>query len=829
MTLADLETGGQGIITKVKGRGAFRRRITEMGFVKGKEIKVIKNAPLKDPIEYNIMGYDISLRRSEASLIEIISESQFEDGTVKTFNGTISDELLKTSIALKTKTINVALVGNPNAGKTTLFNFASRSRERVGNYSGVTIDSKTAHFFQGGYRFNVTDLPGTYSISAYSPEELYVRNFILENTPDVIINIVDASNLERNLYLTTQLIDMDVKVIMALNMYDEMENRKDIFEYVKLGKMLGVPIVPTISSKGRGIKELFEKVISVYNDQDPTVRHIHINYGEELEKSINRIQEKIKQPENYQVTDKISSRYASIKLLENDVNIRDQLVNAKNYKTILAESNRQKERLQALYQEEPESLLTDAKYGFIAGALKETYQKCHEKKRDATEIIDAFVTHKLVGFPLFIFFLWLMFQATFSLGEHPQAWIESGIGYLGQWIGQVMQDGPLKALIIDGIIGGVGGVAVFLPNIVILFMFISFMEDTGYMSRAAFIMDKLMHKIGLHGKSFIPLIMGFGCNVPAIMATRTIENRNNRLVTMLINPFMSCSARLPVHLLLIGTFFTAHKGAMLFLVYILGILVAIGVALIFKKIFKSDQDVPFVMELPPYRMPTLKTTFKHMWNKSSEYVKKMGGVILVASILIWALGHYPENVEFSQNYDAQIAQQEQLHEQTGDEQYLQAKNELVTAKNYEKLEKSYIGRIGHSLEPVIAPLGFEWRMGASLVAGIAAKEIVVSTMGVIFQAKDASDENTASLSQKLKDATYQSGEKKGQQVFTPLAALAFIVFILLYFPCVAVIAAIKKESGTWTWPVFTIVYTTALAWILAFVIYQGGNLIAQIL
>jgi ferrous iron transport protein B len=829
MTLAELQSGDQGIITKVRGRGAFRRRITEMGFIKGKTIKVIKNAPLKDPIEYNILGYDISLRRGEASFIEVISESDFENSTVQTFNGTIQDELLKTSVNLKSKTINVALVGNPNAGKTTIFNFASRSRERVGNYSGVTIDIKTAHFFQAGYRFNVTDLPGTYSISAYSPEEMYVRNFILDETPDVIINIVDASNLERNLYLTTQLIDMDVKVIMALNMYDEMELRKDLFDYVKLGKMLGIPIVPTVGSKGRGVKELFDKVIAVDKDQDPTVRHIHINYGAELEKSISAIQSKIKIESNYPVTDKLSSRYASIKLLENDVSIRDQLVHTSNYREIIEENTHQQNRLTDLYQEEPETLITDAKYGFIAGALKETYQKGSEKKRDATDIIDAFVTHKAFGFPIFLFFLWLMFQATFTLGEHPQAWIESGIGALGNLVAQLMPDGSLKDLMVEGIIGGVGGVIVFLPNIVILFMFISFMEDTGYMSRAAFIMDKLMHKIGLHGKSFIPLIMGFGCNVPAIMATRTIENQRNRLVTMLINPFMSCSARLPVHLLLIGTFFTAYKGIMLFLVYMLGIAVAVGVALVFKKTGKKDDDVPFVMELPPYRMPTLKTTLKHMWNKSSEYLKKMGGVILIASVLIWAMGHYPMNVDYSKNYDESIAVNTERFEQTGDKTYLQKANQMASEKKAEKLEKSYIGRIGHSLEPVIAPLGFDWRMGASLIAGVAAKEIVVSTMGVIYQAGNGLEENTESLSAKLQSATHHTGPKKGQLVFTPLVAFSFIVFILIYFPCVAVIAAIRKESGSWKWATFTIFYTTLIAWGLSFLIYQGCTLISNLL
>lgn len=820
MKLAELKTGSTGVISKVSGRGAFRRRITEMGFIKGKRIRVVKNAPLQDPIEYNIMGYDVSLRRSEALLIDVNANNQSNEALSYNYNGVIQGEQ-RVNTNDPSKTINIALVGNPNAGKTTIFNHASHSRERVGNYSGVTIDQKTATIHKKGCKLNITDLPGTYSISAYSPEELYVREFIIDNTPDVVINVVDASNLERNLYLTTQLIDMDIKVILALNMYDELTHKQANFDYIALGKMLGIPMIPTVGSKGKGIHELFEKAIAVFNDQDPTVRHIHINYGEEIEKSIQKIQTELKREENYAITDRVSSRFMAIKMLEKDNHTRDRLLNASNYKDIEARVKKECDRLADLMQEDSETLITDAKYGFIAGALRETYQEGNPTKHDATDIIDAFVTHKLYGFPVFIFFLWLMFQSTFSLGAYPQEWIEAGVGFVSTIFDNLLPAGMFKSLVIDGIIAGVGGVIVFLPNIIILFMFISFMEDTGYMARAAFIMDKLMHKIGLHGKSFIPLIMGFGCNVPAIMATRTIENRNNRLLTMLINPFISCSARLPVHLLLIGTFFTAHKGIMLFLVYAIGIIVAVLVALVLKKFFFTGDDVPFVMELPPYRIPTLRTTLKHMWNKASEYLKKMGGIILVASILIWALGQFPEKVNYSKNYDEQIAL-------LSGNNKTEAIKELQSEKQSEKLEKSYIGRIGHAIEPVIQPLGFDWRMGASLITGVAAKEIIVSSMGVIYQT-GGDDEDTASLSGKLRTITYSKGEKAGQHVFTPLVAFSFVVFILLYFPCVAVIAAIKKESGSWKWALFTILYTTGIAWIASFIIYQTGTLINLLL
>ncbi len=837
MTLLDLKNGEKGIITKVKGRGAFRRRIMEMGFVSGKTVEVIKKAPLKDPIEYNLLGYNVSLRSSEAELIEVIPESQSNEYKDPGFEGVIIKEGFKVT-RQNGRNINVALVGNPNSGKTSFFNHSSGSRERVGNYSGVTVEAKEAWFKQKGYRFNITDLPGTYSISAYSPEEIFVRDFITENLPDVVINIVDASNLERNLYLTTQLIDMDIKVVMVLNMYDELEKKGDLLDYESLGKMIGIPMIPTVSSKGEGISDVFDKVIEVFEDKDQIQRHIHINYGEWVEKSINKIQDKINARGNQHLTDRVSTRFLAIKLLEKDTVISQKIIeNCHNHKEIIDCTNKEIEKLEDYFNDQSETLITDLKYGFIHGALKETLQPPEKERRRRSEVIDTLLTDKLFGFPIFLFFMWLMFSATFILGSYPMEWIEDGIEQLSITLENSMAAGPFKDLLINGVVNGVGGVIVFLPNIILLFFFISLMEDTGYMSRAVFIMDKLMHRIGLHGKSFIPLLMGFGCNVPAIMATRTLANRNDRLLTMIINPFMSCSARLPVYVLLISAFFPAYQGTLLFLIYALGILSAVLAAIIFKKTIFKGEDVPFVMELPPYRVPTLKATTLHMWSKAVHYLKKIGGIILIASILIWVLGYFPYGAKYNQQikeqsqaisarYNQQISLETDHHAIVLLEE--QKKNTLdsLEANLYQqRLENSLIGSLGKTIQPIMNPLGFDWKMSISLLSGLAAKEIVVSTMGVLYQADEHVQAHSASLTEKLQTQTYSEGDKKGQKVFTPLVALAFMVFVLLYFPCIGVLAAIIKESGHWKWGVFTVFYTTAFAWLVALLVYQGGSLL----
>lgn len=836
MKLSELTDNQEGIIIKVQGYGAFRKRITEMGFIKGKKVTVIKNAPLKDPVEYNIMGYQVSLRRSEAALIEVITKEEEEEAVdlkINNFEGIIDDEKLKSSAQEKGKNIHIALVGNPNAGKTTLFNFASGSKEHVGNYSGVTVDSKLAKVQQNGYNFDVVDLPGTYSLTAYTSEELYVRQYITEELPDVVINVVDASNLERNLYLTTQLIDMDVKVILALNMYDELEKNGARFDFKALGKMLGVPIIPTVSSKGKGIKELFDKAIDVYEGKDPIVRHIHINYGPIIEKSISRLQEHIREDRN--LTTITSPRFLSIKLLENDERALDYIESCSTSDSIHSTLKQEISTIESAYNEVCETVITDAKYGFIDGALKETYTENPIKRRRKTAIIDTFLTHKLFGFPLFFFFMFMTFYATFNLGEYPMIWIELGISYLGEFVQTIMPDGPLKDLIVDGIIGGVGGVIIFLPNILILFFFISFMEDTGYMARTAFIMDKLMHKIGLHGKSFIPLVMGFGCNVPALMATRTLENRNDRILTMLITPFMSCSARLPVYILIIGTFFPQNSSLVLFGIYLLGILLAIIFAKVFKASFFRSKEAPFVMELPPYRIPTLKSTLVHMWSKGGEYLKKMGGIILVASVIIWALGYFPLDVDYSKDYENLLAKNEaQLYTDLDAansieqvklrEDYEIAAASIMNEKLEEKQELSYIGQIGNFIAPVFHPMGFDWKMTVSILTGIAAKEVVVSTMGVLYKNGEGSDENSEGLRNNLREQKFAGSYRNGEKVFDNASALAFLIFILIYFPCIAVVVTITKESN-WKWAAFVVTYTTGLAWIVSFIGYQIVNLL----
>lgn len=817
--LSDLKTGDEGVITKVLGRGAFRKRITEMGFVKGKKVTVIKSAPLLDPVEYEIMGYKISLRRSEAELVEVVAADLADQISLGEFQGTIDEETLKISALEKGKIINVALVGNPNCGKTTLFNAASGAHERVGNYSGVTVDAKTAKYKQGGYTFNLVDLPGTYSITEYSPEELYVRSHLIEKMPDIVINVLDASNLERNLFLTTQLIDMNIKVVIALNMYDELKKKGAKFDYESLGKMIGIPIIPTVASKGKGVEKLFSKLIEVYEDRDPVVRHVHINYGSLIERSIREIQDEVWK--NPSITDKISSRFIAVKLLEHDKPTRELLKKTPNYEEVKAVTKKNIKLLEAEYGESSETILTDAKYGFIAGALRETYRESKKPKRVIREI-DDLLTHRFWGFPIFLFFMWLMFQSTFTLGSYPMEWIDTGVGLLSNWVSGVMTDGPLKDLLVDGVIGGVGGVIIFLPNILILFFFISLMEDTGYMSRASFIMDKLMHKIGLHGKSFIPLIMGFGCNVPAIMATRTLENRKDRILTMIITPFMSCSARLPVYVLLISAIFPKNQGIVLFSIYFTGIVLAIVTALVMKRIAFAKKTVPFVMELPPYRIPTLRNTAMHMWHKGQQYLKKMGNVILIASVLIWALGYFPRNVDFSVDYEGErnLVQQNSMLNET--EKIVKLKS-INLAQEAERQEKSYIGRMGHAIEPVISPLGYDWKMGVSLLTGLAAKEIVISTMAVLYQADGDPNEDTETLKHKIIEQQHNTGTLKGQRVFTPLVSIGFMLFILIYFPCVAVIAAIKKEAN-WGWAIFTMVYTTALAWLVAFLVYQVGSI-----
>jgi ferrous iron transport protein B len=808
-SLRELTEGEKGIITHIRGKGEFRKRIIEMGFIRGKWVTVVKAAPLQDPVEYRILDSNVSLRLEEAALIDVLPEAEAENfDQARHFEIPVESAEQFAEYLEKNGIIDVALVGNPNSGKTSLFNHASHSREHVGNYAGVTVDSKTARVSVKGYTLRLTDLPGTYSLSYYSPEELYVRNHIAHTLPDVVVNVVDASNLERNLYLTTQLVEMGARVVVALNMYDEMRIKGDSFDYQMLGKMTGITFVPTVASKGKGIKDLFEKIIEIIEDKAPRSRKIQINYGAEIELSITRIIEKL--PPGI---DRIMpARYLAIKLLEKDKQTELALAGKPGLESLMTLTGKEIQRLENLLKEDTESLLASSRYGFIEGALKETFKPATVTRQTITRRIDHFLTGKYLGYPIFIFLIWLMFQSTFILGDYPVRFIELLVEATGNLLNRVIPEGIINDMVIDGIVGGVGGVIVFLPNILILFLFISLMEDTGYMARVAFIVDKLMHKVGLHGKSFIPLLMGFGCNVPAIMATRTIENKGDRLVTMMIIPFMSCSARYPVYILIISAFFVSYQGTILFSLYLIGIIIAAVVAYLLKKTLFKGMEIPFVMELPPYRMPTLKSILKHTWFKGEQYLKKMGTIILTASIIIWALGYFPRNHERSLWFQEQISQagsEDQVHE-------------LTLAMIREQQEQSFIGRIGKFIEPVIKPLGFDWRMGVSLIAGSAAKEVVISTMGVLYQTDDSG--GVTGLIKKLQSQEYTEGPKKGQPVYTQLVAFSFMIFILIYFPCVAVVAALRKESGKWRWPAFVAAYTTLMAWLAAFAVYQIGSL-----
>ena len=799
MRLSELKTGERGVIVKVAGHGGFRKRIVEMGFIKGQTAEVLLNAPLQDPVKYKIMGYEVSLRHSEADMIEVVTEAEaaMSRETPEDQTGIVDHDAyslqLDREVERRRHVINVALVGNPNCGKTSLFNFASGAHERVGNYSGVTVDAKEGKARYFGYEFNLVDLPGTYSLSAYSPEELYVRKQIVEKTPDVVINVIDTSNLERNLYLTTQLIDMHLRMVCALNMFDETERRGDHVDYDKLSELFGVPMVPTVFTNGRGVEELFKVVIDMYEGQENSqrnYRHIHINHGHELEHGIKEMQEHLKQEDN--LRQRYSTRYLAIKLLEHDKDVEAYIATFPDAKEIIAHRDQAEQRVKEETGEDSETAIMDAKYGFIHGALKEAgYETGHDKDTyRTTHVIDRFITNRYLGFPIFLLLLFVMFSVTFYIGQYPMDWIEAGVAWLGEIISTTMPDGPLKAMLVDGVIGGVGSVIVFLPQILILYFFISYMEDSGYMARAAFIMDKLMHKMGLHGKSFIPLVMGFGCNVPAVMATRTIESRRSRLITMLVLPLMSCSARLPIYIMITGTFFAAHYRSLVMLsLYAVGILLAVVVSRVLSLFVIKGEDTPFVMELPPYRFPTWKAIGRHTWEKGKQYLKKMGGIILVASIIVWALGYFP--------HDESLSMREQQ-------------------------EQSYIGRIGKTIEPVFRSQGFDWKLDVGLVAGIGAKEVVASTMGVLYANNDSFGDDEAYNNEGGKYDTLLA--QMTADGITPLAAYCFLLFVVIYFPCIATIAAIKGETGSWRWAAFSAVYTTVLAWIVSAVVYQVGSL-----
>ncbi len=790
MRLSELKTGESAIVVKVLGHGGFRRRIVEMGFVRGNRVDVLLNAPLKDPIEYRLLGYNIMLRRSEAEMVVVVTEEEALRKMARAEVDTqVDDEYIAAAVDRRKRHINVALVGNPNCGKTSLFNHITGEHEHVGNYSGVTVDAKTSYCHYKGYELHITDLPGTYALSAYSPEELYVRHHLATTPPDVVLNVVCASNLERNLYLTTELIDMSQRMVIGLSMYDELQRNGDRLDHDMLGRMLGVPMVPVMGHTGQGVEELLDTVISVYEGCDERVRHIHISQGV-VEESVTTINKALKRHVE-ELPKCFPPRYFAMKMLEGDGDICDMLRGRSPH---YDEWSRlcEKERQHLLYDlgndTDVETIMADQKYGFISGALRETYVEGHHNRNSLTARIDAVVTHRVWGYPLFALVMWAVFYCTFRLGEYPQQRIEMLVEMFGEWVESVMPAGMVKDMIVDGVIGGVGSVIVFLPNIMILYLLISFMEDSGYLARAAFIMDKLMHKAGLHGKAFIPLVMGFGCNVPAVMSTRIIESRSSRLITTFIIPFMSCSARLPIYIVFIGTFFASYSGTVMTGLYLLGIVVAVLTARIMRRFLFKVDETPFVMELPPYRIPTIKATMSHMWARCRQYLRKMGGMILIASLVVWFLGYFPRQGEVD-NIQRQY-------------------------------EESYIGQIGRLCEPVLEPLGLNWKAGVALLSGVAAKEIMVSTMGVLYaEDGDSVTDNTDSTSQEgvVPSRLYERLQASGD--FSVASVLALLVFTLLYLPCVATIVAIGSECG-WKWAVGLAVYSTVIAWVCSWGVYN---------
>lgn len=720
------------------------------------------------------------------------------------------------------KQIRIALAGNPNSGKTTIFNSITGTRQKVGNWPGVTVEKKEGSIHKFGYHLKIIDLPGTYSLTPFSIEEIVARNFVLEEHPDVVIVIIDASNLERSLYLATQIRELDCKVIFALNMQDVARSRGIKIDADKMAQLLDVPVVFTVGNKNEGVDILLEKAIELAESDIELPRTRRVKYSKDIEKCIENFKTYLEKT----IGDNLSynPRWIAIKLLEDDKILKDRVIEKTGDKgsEILEQARIHRSHIRNIFDDDPEITFTDERYGFIAGIVKEVMTTSTMQRIDISRNIDMVLTNRFLGFPIFIFFIWAMFQLTFTLGAYPMEWIETGIGMLSGFMGARLPDSILKDLLIDGIIAGVGSVIIFLPNILILFFCIAIFEDTGYMSRAAFLMDKIMHLIGLHGKSFIPMLMGFGCNVPAIMAARTLESEKDRILTILITPFMSCSARLPIYIVLAGTFFPKSAGTVIFSIYLAGIVLSILTGRLFRSTLLRGMDAPFVMELPPYRIPMLKSLMIHMWDRSKMFLKKMGGIILIGSVIIWTLSSFPQNIEYSTDYTTKMkAAKQTLEEQTTlvqedelrklTQEYEKETNDLKRKLRTETTEKSYIGHIGRFMAPFFAPIGIDWRGSVALLTGFVAKEIVVSTMGVLYAVED----NEADA---LKHALRESG-------MTPLSALGMMFFVLLYVPCLATIATIRKETQSWRWALFSVAYSTLLAWGVAFAIYQGGMLL----
>ncbi|MDD5063233.1 MAG: ferrous iron transport protein B [Phycisphaerae bacterium] len=685
------------------------------------------------------------------------------------------------------KKITVAIAGNPNSGKTSIFNMLTGARQHVGNYPGVTVEKKEGLCQYKDYEITVVDLPGTYSLSAYSEEELIARNFIIEEQPEVVLDVIDSSVIERNLYLATQLMEMNVPLVLAFNMSDIAERKGLQFDTGYLSELLQARIVSTVGNRVKGRANLLDAVIETA--RQGKVERIHrINYGDEIGTELIKIETLIADKEQ-QLAKKFGQRWLAIKLLEQDGNIREKI----GSEEVLKYAAESIEHLKNIFGDEPEIILADRRYGFISGACQETIKSTVELRHDKSDMADAILIHRVLGLPIFLLLMYLVFMLTFRISEYPMSWLEHFFGWAGHTIANFWPAGSeswLKSLLVDGVIGGVGGVIVFLPNILLLFMSISILEDTGYMARAAFVMDRIMHKIGLHGKSFIPMLIGFGCSVPAIMGARILENRRNRLTTIMVVPLMSCGAKLTIYALIIPAFFVEKwRGPMLWLIYLIGIVLAVICIKVLRVTIFSGETTPFVMELPPYRMPTLKSVCLHMWHRGWMYLQKAGTIILAISIVLWLAGSYPKPSEGS----------------------LAGLNPEQTQQK--KLEYSVIGRIGLAIEPVIKPLGFDWKIGTALIGATAAKEVFVSQLGIVY-AVGNNEEGSHTLREKL------------QAAYSPLTGFCIMLFCMIYAPCAATVAMTKQETNSWGWALFQFFGLTALAYIVTFIVYQLGSLFA---
>ncbi len=685
------------------------------------------------------------------------------------------------------KKITVALAGNPNSGKTTIFNMLTGAHQHVGNYPGVTVEKKEGLCRYKDYEINIVDLPGTYSLTAYSIEELVARNYIIDEQPDIIVDIIDASSIERNLYLATQLIEMNIPLVLVFNMYDLAERKGLLFDNEQLSKLLETPIVRTIGNKKQGKESLLDAVIKTI--EEGKKQRIHkINYGDEIEEGLERIESLVIKTED-KLCEKYGPRWLAIKLLEQDEEITAQVSSREVRDTVKARI----EHLKSIFGDDPEVVMADRRYGYISGACQETVKTTVELRHSYSDIIDAVVTNRTLGLPIFLILMYLVFFITFKAGKYPMAALEWFFEWAGGSIAGLWPAGSeswLRSLLVDGVISGVGGVIVFLPNILLLFLAIALLEDTGYMARAAFVMDRVMHKIGLHGKSFIPMLIGFGCSVPAIMATRILENRRNRLTTIMVIPLMSCGAKLTIYALIIPAFFPERwHGPMMWLIYFIGIVLAIVCIKLLRLTLFSGETVPFVMELPPYRIPTLRSVCIHMWQRGWMYLRKAGTIILAISILLWIASSYPKpKPESIENLNSKQTRQMSL-------------------------EHSAIGRLGHAIEPVIKPLGFDWKIGTALIGATAAKEVFVSQLAIVY-AVGSTNESEQSLREKL------------QANYTPLTGFCIMLFCLIYAPCVATVAMTKQETKSWRWAMFQFFGMTVLAYVITLIAYQVGSIIA---